>query len=316
MVLGSARPADAAAISGAIYESFNYAAGTLFPNPSTLNGGYGWNATGNVSAANDASAVWGSANNGGAAAGTFRTATAGGLTYSAPGYTNGSPAGNKLTLDAASPPNATQNIGRAFPQLIDAGTTYFSALVSRNTVDTIRTFNIAFMNGTAEQMAFGQIGTAGGNTGGNLALLMNNQNPAGLVNGTTPIAMGNSTTHLVIIKIEWDAGPVNSGNASLTNEIVTMWVDPASVVSEAAAGPAYATTNGFNLTGITGIRPFAGNNATITGFTATAVSANFDEIRFGGSWTSVTSASPVPEPSSVVLVGLMGLVLGAFRVKK
>lgn len=300
-VVGMPQVASAAAINGVMHESFSDYGSTTFNNvtpPSTVqNAGPGWNAVGSGLVPNDLNASWGAALN----AGTLRTVNSPGLTYSATGYL--APTGNKLTLDAATG-NATQNIGRRLGgQVINEGSTYFSFLVSKNTPDTQRTINLGFFNETApgtfaEQMAVGQIGTTAGNTGGNIGLLMNNSNPGGLVNGTTPVAMGNGLTHLVVGRIDWNAAG---------NETVSLWVDPTDVTTEAAAGTVYASTSGFNMTGLTAIRPFVGNNSG----TFLAVSANFDEIRFGGTWEGVTSLSPeVPEPGTVGLlaVGVLGLL--------
>jgi hypothetical protein len=278
----------AAAVVGSMQEAFDYPDATVFVNSSTLNGGQGWNAAGTATA-NDPGANWGSILN----AGANRTATSPGLTYSATGYLPAS--GNKLTLDAATP-NATQNIGRTLGgQTIDTGSTYFSLLMSKNN-DTIRTMNWAFFNGTTERFAVGMIGATAGNTAGNIALLMNNSNPAGLVQSASPIAMGINVTHLVVGRIDWNAGGF---------ETVSLWVDPTDVTSEAGAGAIYAQTSAFELTAITGVRPFAGNNATVGGNAVTGVSANFDEFRLGGTWESVTSLGvPVPEPATGVLAGL------------
>jgi hypothetical protein len=202
--------------------------------------------------------------------------------------------GNKLTMDA-SVANVSQNIGRTLGgQTIDSGTTYFSLLMSKN-IDTARTINWAFFNGNSERFAIGQIATTAGNSGGNIAMLMNNQNPAGLIlNNASPIAMGVGLTHLLIGRIDWNAAG---------NETVTLWVDPSNVTSEGAAGSAYLSTSGFELTAITGVRPFVGNNA--TGFPA--VSANFDEFRLGGTWESVTSLAVVPEPACAAFLSLGAL---------
>jgi hypothetical protein len=83
-------------------------------------------------------------------------------------------------------------------------------------------------------------------------------------------------------------------------------VDPTDVTTEAGAGTIYASTSAFNLTGATAIRPFVGNNSG----TFNAVSANFDEIRFAGTWEGVTSLAPaVPEPATTALLagGVLGL---------
>lgn len=300
VALGFAQWANAASIVGSMAEPFDYAAGTLFPNPSTLNGGAGWNATGTTDP-NVAASLWGAALNGGNALGTFRTATSPGLTTTATGYFP-APSGNKLTLDAVAG-GANQNVGRAFGgQTIDTGTTYFSYLTSKN-VDTFRSINLAFFNGTSERFAIGQLsGAAAANvTNGNLALLMNNSNPAGLIQNPTPIAYGIDVTHLIVGKIIWNASGF---------ETVSIWVDPTDVTTEAAAGAAYLSTSAFELIALTGIRPFVG----FTGSGFASASANFDEFRIGGTWESATSLPvAVPEPTSVVLFALSGLALGAFR---
>ena len=282
-VLGTTQGASAAAISGNIAESFDYGTGVQFTTAGGPNGGVGWNGN-----------AWGAVNTGGNQ--IYRTATSPGLTFNAAGYFAGT--GNKLTLDAATA-NQTQNAGRAFGQTINEGTTYFSLLMSKNN-DTIRTINFAFFDGTTERFAVGQIATAAGNTAGNIGLLMNNSNPAGLIqNGTSPIAMGIGITHLIVGRIDWNTAG---------NESVTLWVDPTDVTSEGAAGAAYLFTSGFELTQLTGVRPFVGN--TSAGFNA--VSANFDEFRMGGDWVSV-----VPEPSTLTLAGLgaIGLVVAMRRRK-
>ena len=289
-ILCARQASHAAAIVGSMQEAFDYPDTTQFA-PTTLNGGQGWNATG-TTAPNDAGANWGVILTAGNA--SFRTATAPGLSYSAISYLPAS--GNKLTLDAATP-NQTQNIGRPLGgQTIDTGSTYFSLLMSKNN-DTIRTMNWAFFNGTSERFAVGMIGATAGNTAGNIGLLMNNSNPGGLVQSGTPIAMGIGITHLLIGRIDWNPGGF---------ETVSLWVDPSDVTTETAAGTIYASTSAFELTGITGIRPFVGASATVGGNTVPGTSANFDEFRIGGTWESVTSlpVAPVPEPTTWALLGL------------
>jgi hypothetical protein len=149
---------------------------------------------------------------------------------------------------------------------------------------------------------------------------MNNSNPAGLIQAATPIAMGNGVTHLIIGRIDWNAGPVNATNSALTNEIVTLWVDPTNVTTQAAAGTAYLSTNAFDDTGMSAIRPFAGSTVAAGGSNPAmpAVSGSFDEIRIGGTWASVTSAAVVPEPATFVLagLGLVGLIGVGRRARK
>ena len=300
VLLISSQSARAAAIVGSMQESFSdYTVGTAFttitPPSTSQNGGSGWNTTGSSAIANDTGASWGAINNN---SGVLKTITSPGLTFTSTGYTDGT--GNKLTLDANST-NATQNIGRPLGgQTIDTGTTYFSFLMSKNT-DTTRTCNFGFFNGTTERFSVGQIGATAGTSNGTIALLMNNSNPAGLiVNTTNPVTMGVGTTHLILGRIDWNA----SGN-----ETVSIWVDLPDVSTEPSLASAYLTTSGFELTAITNVRPFTGN----TSGALTGVSANFDEVRVGDTWTSVVA--PVPEPTSIALacVGGLGLLLAARR---
>lgn len=285
---------SAAVISGSMYEGFEYPDTTQFVSGGTLNGGLGWNATGDLGP-NAATANWGAVLTAGT--GPFKTATTPGLSFAATGYLPS--AGNKLTMDASS---AVQNVGRNLGgQTIDSGTTYFSLLMSKNN-DTIRTINWAFFNAGSERFAIGQIGATAGNSGGNITMLMNNSNPGGLLTPSSPIAMGIGQTHLLIGRIDWNA----SGN-----ETVTLWVDPGNVTSEGAAGSAYLSTSGFELTALTAVRPFVGNSASVGGNTVPGASANFDEFRLGGTWESVTSLV-VPEPTSAVLLGLGAASVLAF----
>ena len=296
VALGFSRAASAAVITGSMQDPFDYPAATQFGT--TPNGGQGWNTSGTTDP-NAAGANWGAVNTAGSA--SAKTATSPGLTYSATGYLAAS--GNKLTLDAATG-NQVQNVGRIFGgQTIDAGSTYFSVLMSRNTANTQRTFNLAFFNGTTERFAVGQIGAAAGGTSGNIALLMNNTNPAGLVNSASPIAMGDSVTHLIVGRIDWVTGG---------NETVSIWVDPTDVTTEAAAGTIYASTSGFELTALTGVRPFAGN--TIASPSLPAVSANYDELRLGGTWASVTSQAVAVGVGTTPEPGTMALGLGVIAL--
>ena len=311
-VVCTAQVVNAAAVVGSMSEPFAYPDATAFATqtlPSTTNnGGLGFNATG-TTATNDPNAAWGGTLTAGNGA---KTVNVPGLTYSATGYL--APTGGKLTVDGATL-NSTSNVGRNIGQTIDTGVSFFSLLMARNTADTIRTLNMAFENGTSEQLTVGQIGAAAGNSNGNIALLLNNTNPANLVQATTPIAMGNGITHLIIGRVDWNAGAANTA-ASGFNEIVTLWVDPTNVTTQAAAGNAYLTTNAFDVSGISAFRPFAGSTVAVGANNPAmpAVSGSFDEIRLGGTWAAVTSAAVVPEPATFVLagLGLLGL-LGVAR---
>ena len=229
--LAAANLANAATISGSMQEPFDdatYPNAQVFANtPATgFNGGTGWNPSGTTNPNTPVSAAWGAVLN----AGTNRVSTSPGLTATATGYLAAS--GNKMTLDGVNPSN-TQNIGRNLGgQTIDAGTTYFSLQMSKGN-DTPRTINMAFFNGGTERFALGQIRATAGNTGGNIGMLMNNANPAGLLPlPATPIAMGINVPHLLVGRIDW-----NTSGTLVNGEVVTLWVDPASVVTRPPRAP-------------------------------------------------------------------------------
>jgi hypothetical protein len=209
------------------------------------------------------------------------------------------------------PATGSQNIGRLLGgQAVDSGSLYFSYLTQKNN-DTIRTINLAFFNTpSSEKLAIGQVGATAGNTGGNIALLFNNTNPAGIVQTAgTPIPYGIDVTHLIIGRVDWNAAG---------NETVTLWVDPTDVTTEAAAGAFYIQSSGFELAGFTTLRPFVGNAATVGGGPVPGVSADFDEIRVGGSWASVTTAAvpAIPEPATGLLLAIGGAAMAALRAKR
>jgi hypothetical protein len=319
--LACAQDAMGAAMVGAAYEPFNYTAGTLIGPTPVLNAGIGWNPTGNLAAPNDATANWGNAAAlpapGGTASG--KSITAPGLSFSSIGYAPS--AGGKATMDATlgGTGNSTVNVSRLMGgQLVDSGSFFFSYLTRRN-IDTLRTTSLSFFGpagpaapgSQVERIAIGQIGTGtAGNatTNGNIGILMNNSNPAGVLNATTPIAYGTGVTHLIVGKVDWNA----SGN-----ETISLWVDPANVTSEATAGAPYMTSNAFELTSFNSIRLFSGNNAAaVDNMPAKpAVSTDYDEIRIGNNWQNVTRTL-VPEPTTFSLLLLSSVVFAARRNRR
>jgi MYXO-CTERM domain-containing protein len=319
--LAGAQRASAASMLGAAYEPFDYTAGTQIIDTNGLNGGIGWNASGDVLGANAANANWGNAAArpapSGAATNPGKTIGSPGLTYSALGYATVT--GGKSTIDASlgGTGNSTTNVSRLIGQTVDSGAFYFSYLTRRNN-DTQRTTSLTFFGapvGTtapqnqAERVAFGQIGTGtAGNamTGGNFGILFNNSQPGGVVTAANPIPYGTGVTHLIVGRIDWN--PTG-------NETVTMWVDPADVSSEAAAGTPYIVSSGFELTSFDSIRLFSGNQAAAVGTDPIkpAVSTDFDEIRVGGTWDGVTTTTVAPEPSSALFAMVSVGALAALR---
>jgi hypothetical protein len=312
VALGAAQHTIAATMVGAAYEPFNYTAGTQMTAANNLNGGVGWNNTGDISAPNAANTNWANAaalpGPSGASTNPGKTIGGSSLSYSAVGYAPSN--AGKAVVDAVAG-GGTTNVSRFMSQLVDSGPFYFSYLTDKNN-DTLRTTSLTFfgpsngMAGTpgnsAERFAIGQIGTTGATgtpavpnaqTDGNIGVFFNNNQPTGVVNAANPIAYGVGVTHLIIGRVDWNA----SGN-----ETVTIWVDPTDVTSEAAAGTPYLTNSGFELTSFNSVRLFAGNTAAAAnGFPARpAVSADFDEIRIGSTWGDVTTV--VPEPSTIMLM--------------
>jgi hypothetical protein len=305
IALGSVGQAGAAIMLGAMHEPFDYADATQFGANSANNGGQGWNATG-TTLPNAAGSNWGATGIPAAHAGaaTLKTATTPGLTSTATSYLAAS--GNKITLDAAAT-NQSQSIARSLGgQSINAGSLYFSFLTDKNT-DTQRTTNLAFFNTpSSERLAIGQF-SGTNTTAGNIGVLFLNNNATGLrQTAGTPIPYGVGVTHLIVGRIDFDFSGVN--------ERLTLWVDPTDVTTEAAAGAFYIQNSEFDLAAITTVRPFSGNTA--AGFNA--ISADYDEIRLGGNWASVTTdAVPaIPEPATGLLLALGGAALAAMRKKR
>ncbi len=189
-------------------------------------------------------------------------------------------------------------------QTVDSGSFYFSYLTDKNN-DTLRTTSLTFFGPTVgttapgniqERLAIGQIGTGTATnvmTNGNLGLFFNNTQPTGTVNAANPIAYGVDITHLIIGRVDWN---------STGNETVTLWVDPLNVTSELAAGTPYITTSAYELTSFNSVRLFSGNQAAAVNNDPIKdpVSADFDEIRIGGTWSAAIT-SPVPEPTTLLL---------------
>jgi hypothetical protein len=327
-VFAASQYASAAPVQGGAYEPFDYANGTQLIVGNNLNGGAGWNATGDVNAPNAATSRWADPTALPAAGGSgpAKQVFTPGLNYSALGYPTTT--GGKATIDArivspAAPAGQTNNVSRHMGQLVDSGPFYFSYLTDKNN-DTMRTTTLTFFgpaNGVAgtpgnqpERLAIGQIGTGTATNAmhnGNLGLYFNNAQPGGVVSAANPIPYGVDVTHLIIGKVDWNP---------LGNETVTLWVDPLNVTSEAAAGTPYLVNSNFELTSFNSIRLFAGNEAAAVGAphnhaVKPPVSADFDEIRFGSSWDAAITTNVVPEPATLLLP-LAGLALLSTRRRR
>ena len=313
-LLGSAS-AYGAAYVGSAYEGFDYSSGAM---TNTLNGGTGWNASGDNSA-NTTS--WG--------VGTSLTITGSGAAVQSSGLdlaTSGYPAetGASTLVSGAS---ASSSIGRQFGQSVDTGTFYFSFLTQKANTE-LRTVNLSFF-GTNERLAIGQIASnlntrdadgnwlsnAGANSGNFAALISNSQNNAAAantagpaangvyVNTTAPVAYSSTAVSLLVGKIEFNF----SGGVE---DRFSLYINPGDLTDEGAQTP-YLIIDHNDFGALTGFRIFAG--ATGGGFTASG--AQFDEIRLGTTYTTVTGA--IPEPSSfAALAGLAGLTFAGLRRRR
>jgi hypothetical protein len=114
-----------------------------------------------------------------------------------------------------------------------------------------------------------------------------------------PAGSENSVDY-VIIKVEFDAALFNPDG----NDVVTVYLNPTDISSEAAALASSSTTtfNTFSLAA----------NDDLTQLTMTGIDysrpASFDEPRLGTEFADV-----VPEPGSMALLGLGGLLLASRR---
>ena len=126
-----------------------------------------------------------------------------------------------------------------------------------------------------------------------------------IVASTAAGAFTMGETYFFVFKVEDDVDPDN-----LPSDQVTLWINP--ILSSEAANP---TPTLQTLVGFNGIFP---NNTefdrlNLVGNPQDPGSTYFDEFRIGGSWDSIT---PIPEPGTLLLVGISLSALLLFRRKK
>ena len=299
-------PASAASYVGSAYEGFDYAAGNM---ANTFAGGTGWNSTGDNS---PNTTTWGV------------TLTPGGTAYTGSGPVfalNATAANQQITAGgAALIVGGTGQAGRNFGQNVDSGTFYFSFKVKK-TVDNVRTVNFSLFGdaGSAanpnERIAFGQIanntslkladGSADpdaatkANQGKFAALVQNGAaqtggtfttSQAGVYTAATEQAFTLNQTFLIVGKIEFNYA---GGNGA--DDRVTYYINPASLTNESLATP-YLTLDKYNIGTLVGFRLFAGASQTVNSVTFNPSAAEFDEIRLGTTYTSVTGATLATTP--------------------
>lgn len=261
---------NAAVYIGSAHESFNYATGESVG----LNGGTGFNATGDAGQAS--TTAYG--NVGGQTAQGNKLITSGSL---------GSGTGNKISM---TPTTVSAVVSRGLGQTVDSGTFYFSYLTQR-TNDTNRTLNFALFSTTGvELMSFGQHNSSP--SLGNFVLNVGNAATPTPGAPASPIAYGTNVTHLVVGRIDF--------NVSGVSDRIRFYVDPLSLTNEASLTPYIDHTTTADLGSISHFRLFAG----VTSGGNVSANGDFDEFRFGSNYAAV-----VPEPSAALLGAVGALAL-------
>ena len=117
-----------------------------------------------------------------------------------------------------------------------------------------------------------------------------------ITNVSTVTAVTNQTV-FAVMKLRY--------SSAANDDSVDLWVNPSDLSSEAGS------TNFVTISGFDFLHNSA-KNISLASFTGTG-SASWDEMRVGTTWADVT---PVPEPSTYALLGLSGLALAAYRLRR
>ena len=153
------------------------------------------------------------------------------------------------------------------------------------------------------------IGITGGNAGGVEAIdsaALNQPNPstASLAAMDTGLALSTGV-NLIVARIR------DSANPDTTEDDMTVWVNPTLGVEPVAGGvdlggPAFAWVANNASWGVNSV--FASHTLD------TGNSVVMDELRYGNTYADVTPFTTIPEPSSLLLIGLA--VAGILAVKR
>lgn len=264
----------AATSHAAVVETFNYSTGVLGTAAST-----GTGLTGN----------WGSFASSGTISGSA-TGTISSGSLSAPTDYLASPSNNKLTHSgtAGSVTASMVELGSGNSIDFNSNNTYYISFLERHTAIAFA-FNLQShlqlrtdSNGTIAELGF---------FGGNLRISGD---------GTSTLAgMSNDVDRLYVFKIEASSSGQDVIRASA-------WTSADTIGSE----PVTWALNHTAATGISGAATFFNASLGANAGAGVTHTTQMDEIRFGDSFLEVTG---VPEPASLVLMGIGGLTMLARR---
>lgn len=96
-------------------------------------------------------------------------------------------------------------------------------------------------------------------------------------------------------------------NTDTFRDDLSVWLNPASVASEAAAGT--PTLGPFQVAAMTSGANGSLENVTFTGGNLANTAVTIDEIRLGSAFEDVVAPAPVPEPGMMAMTGLVALGL-------
>lgn len=183
--------------------------------------------------------------------------------------------------------------GRDFATALGGNNTYYMSLMMENSAvgTQYRAFELySFGNRNIQVGANGDMGDSGASWG------MRALDNASLV-ALTPVAAVANETVFAVLKLTF--------STNTSSDSVRLWINPSDLSDEALS------TNYVELTGLEFVNN-SFNNFRFAAFNGTSQSY-WDELRVGSTWGDVT---PVPEPSTYALLGLSGLALAAYRLRR
>ncbi len=116
-----------------------------------------------------------------------------------------------------------------------------------------------------------------------------------LTNLSTVTAVPNQTV-FAVMKLRY--------SSAANDDAVSLWVNPSDLGSEAGSTN-FVTISGFDFWHNSAM------NISLASWSAT--SGSWDEMRVGTTWADVT---PVPEPSTLALLGLTGIAAIGYRIRR